>query len=42
MKVCIMHFPSNFLKIVFFPKKYLKNFCMEYYWFYLDAVFTIL
>ena len=41
MKFCIMHFESSILRI-FFSKNYFRNFCMEYYWCYQDAVFTIL
>ena len=41
MTFCIMHFESSFLRIVFL-KNYFRNFYMEYYWCYLDDVFTIL
>ena len=36
-----MHFASSLLRI-FFDYIFFQNICMEYYWCYLDAVFTIL
>ena len=41
MKICIMHFSSSLLRI-FWANIFSQNFCMEYYWCYLDAVFIIL
>ena len=41
MRICIMHFASSLLRI-FWLQFFGYNFYMEYYWCYLDAVFTIL